>query len=92
MAGLLSASRSTATLGSSSILPMSSWLPTATTRSAPGSWRRLDFRRLMTGFGSAASRLGRTDVGPITLPEMVDNARRVVQTVDVPVIADPAAG
>ena len=42
----------------------------------------------MTGFGSAASRLGRPDVGLMTLSEMVDNARRIAQAVDIPVIAD----
>jgi 2-methylisocitrate lyase-like PEP mutase family enzyme len=46
----------------------------------------------MTGFGSAASRLGRPDVGLITLPEMVDNARRIAQAVDIPVIADADTG
>jgi len=46
----------------------------------------------MTGFGSAASRLGRPDVGLMTLSEMVDNARRIVQAVDIPVIADADTG
>ena len=46
----------------------------------------------MTGFGSSASRLGRPDVGLMTLPEMVDNARRIVQAVDIPVIADADTG
>jgi 2,3-dimethylmalate lyase len=46
----------------------------------------------MTGFGSAASRLGRPDVGLMTLPEMVDNARRIAQAVDIPVIADADTG
>jgi 2,3-dimethylmalate lyase len=46
----------------------------------------------MTGFGSAASRLGRPDVGLMTLPEMVDNARRIAQSVDIPVIADADTG
>src|SRR6516225_7511551 len=46
----------------------------------------------MTGFGSAASRLGRPDVGLMTLSEMVDNARRIVEAVDVPVIADADTG
>ena len=31
----------------------------------------------MTGFGSAASQLGRPDIGLMSLPEMVDNARRI---------------
>jgi 2,3-dimethylmalate lyase len=46
----------------------------------------------MTGFGTAAGRLGRPDVGLLTLPEMVDNARRIVQAVGVPVIADADTG
>jgi 2,3-dimethylmalate lyase len=46
----------------------------------------------MTGFGSAASRLGRPDIGLMTLPEMVDNARRIVQAVDIPVVADADTG
>jgi 2-methylisocitrate lyase-like PEP mutase family enzyme len=46
----------------------------------------------MTGFGSAASRLGRPDVGLMALPEMVDNARRIAQAVDIPVIADADTG
>ena len=40
----------------------------------------------MTGFGSSAARLGRPDIGLMTFPEMVDNARRIVQAVDIPVI------
>jgi 2-methylisocitrate lyase-like PEP mutase family enzyme len=46
----------------------------------------------MTGFGSSASHLGRPDVGLMTLPEMVDNARRIGQAVDIPVIADADTG
>ena len=46
----------------------------------------------MTGFGSAASRLGRPDVGLMSMAEMVDNARRIVQAVDIPVIADADTG
>jgi 2,3-dimethylmalate lyase len=46
----------------------------------------------MTGFGSAASRLGQPDVGLLTLPEMVDNAHRIAQAVDIPVIADADTG
>jgi 2,3-dimethylmalate lyase len=46
----------------------------------------------MTGFGSAAARLGRPDVGLMTLPEMVDNARRIAQAVDIPVVADADTG
>jgi 2,3-dimethylmalate lyase len=46
----------------------------------------------MTGFGSAASRLGQPDVGLMSLPEMVDNARRIAQAVEIPVIADADTG
>ena len=46
----------------------------------------------MTGFGSAASRLGRPDVGLMTMPEMVDNAHRIAAAVDLPVIADADTG
>jgi carboxyvinyl-carboxyphosphonate phosphorylmutase len=46
----------------------------------------------MTGFGSAAAQLGRPDVGLMTLTEMVDNARRIVEAVDVPVVADADTG
>jgi 2,3-dimethylmalate lyase len=46
----------------------------------------------MTGFGSSASRLGQPDVGLLTLPEMVDNARRIAQAVAIPVIADADTG
>lgn len=46
----------------------------------------------MTGFGTSASLLGRPDVGLLTMPEMVDNARRIVEAVSVPVIADADTG
>lgn len=46
----------------------------------------------MTGFGTAASVLGRPDIGLLTFSEMVDNARRIVQAVEVPVIADADNG
>ena len=46
----------------------------------------------MTGFGSAASRLGRPDVGLMTMSEMVDNARRIAAAVAIPVIADADTG
>jgi 2,3-dimethylmalate lyase len=46
----------------------------------------------MTGFGSAASRLGRPDVGLMTMSEMVDNARQIAEAVDIPVIADADTG
>jgi 2,3-dimethylmalate lyase len=46
----------------------------------------------MTGFGTAASMLGRPDVGLLTLSEMVDNARRISAAVQIPVIADADTG
>ncbi len=46
----------------------------------------------MTGFGSAASLLGRPDVGLLGLSEMVDNARRITQATSLPVVADADTG
>ena len=46
----------------------------------------------MTGFGTTASLIGRPDVGLLSGSEMVDNARRIVAAVDVPVIADADTG
>ena len=46
----------------------------------------------MTGFGTAAGRLGRPDVGLLTMSEMVENARRIVDAVGLPVIADADTG
>lgn len=46
----------------------------------------------MTGFGTAAAVLGRPDVGLLTMTEMVENAKRIVAAVDVPVIADCDTG
>jgi carboxyvinyl-carboxyphosphonate phosphorylmutase len=46
----------------------------------------------MTGFGTAASLLGRPDVGLVTMTEMVDNARRIVRACSLPVIADADTG
>ena len=68
---------------------------------APGAYDALTARLVeqagfgavyMTGFGTSASLLGRPDVGLLTLSEMVDNARRIVQAVEVPVIADADNG
>jgi carboxyvinyl-carboxyphosphonate phosphorylmutase len=68
---------------------------------APGAYDTLSARIIeaagfpavyMTGFGSAASLLGRPDVGLLGMSEMVDNARRIVEAVDVPVIADADTG
>jgi carboxyvinyl-carboxyphosphonate phosphorylmutase len=46
----------------------------------------------MTGFGTAASLLGRPDVGLVTMSEMVDNASRIVRATSLPVIADADTG
>jgi carboxyvinyl-carboxyphosphonate phosphorylmutase len=68
---------------------------------APGAYDALSARMVeqagfdvvyMTGFGTTASLIGRPDVGLLTGAEMVDNARRIVAAVDVPVIADADTG
>jgi 2,3-dimethylmalate lyase len=68
---------------------------------APGAYDALSARLVegagfeavyMTGFGTSASLLARPDVGLLTFSEMVDNARRLVQAVKVPVIADADNG
>jgi 2,3-dimethylmalate lyase len=46
----------------------------------------------MTGFGTAASLLGRPDVGLVTAGEMLDNVRRIAAATDLPVIADADTG
>ncbi len=46
----------------------------------------------MTGFGQSASHLGLPDAGYISLPEMVERARNMVQAVGIPVIADADTG
>jgi len=68
---------------------------------APGAYDALSARLIeaagfpavyMTGFGSAASLLGRPDVGLLGMSEMVDNARRIAGAIAVPVIADADTG
>jgi carboxyvinyl-carboxyphosphonate phosphorylmutase len=68
---------------------------------APGAYDALTARIIeqagfpavyMTGFGTSASLLGRPDVGLLTMTQMVDNARRISQAVDVPVISDADTG
>src|SRR6202008_1946604 len=68
---------------------------------APGAYDALSARLIeaagfpavyMTGFGTAASYLGRPDVGLLGMSEMVDQARRIVAAVQVPVIADADTG
>ncbi|MCX5042105.1 oxaloacetate decarboxylase [Aldersonia sp. NBC_00410] len=46
----------------------------------------------MTGFGTAASMIGRPDVGLLTATEMADNARRMAAAIDLPLIADADTG
>ncbi|MGH2486641.1 MAG: isocitrate lyase/PEP mutase family protein, partial [Ktedonobacterales bacterium] len=46
----------------------------------------------MTGFGASAALLGQADVGLLTQTEMVENARRIVQAVGIPLIADADTG
>ena len=46
----------------------------------------------MTGYGQAASHLGKPDVGLLTLTEMVARAANIVEAVNVPVIADADTG
>ncbi len=46
----------------------------------------------VTGFGASASLLGRPDVGLLTLSEMADQVRRIVQAVGIPVVADADTG
>jgi carboxyvinyl-carboxyphosphonate phosphorylmutase len=68
---------------------------------APGAYDALTARIIeqagfpavyMTGFGTSASLLGRPDVGLLTMTQMVDNARRIAQAVDIPVISDADTG
>ncbi|ACB85720.1 isocitrate lyase/PEP mutase family protein [Natranaerobius thermophilus] len=46
----------------------------------------------MTGYGQAASVLGKPDVGLLTMTEMLDRANKIVNAVNVPVIADADTG
>src|SRR5207302_1458020 len=64
---------------------------------APGAYDCLSARLIesagfpvvyMTGFGTSAAYLGRPDVGLLGMSEMVDNAKRIVDAVAIPVIAD----
>jgi 2-methylisocitrate lyase-like PEP mutase family enzyme len=61
--------------------------------SRPSLIERAGFRAVYTtGFGTAASLLGRPDIGLLTLSEMVDNTWRIAQVVEVPVVADADDG
>lgn len=46
----------------------------------------------MTGYGQAASALGKPDIGLLSMTEMLDRARKIVSSVDIPVIADGDTG
>src|SRR3954469_13043961 len=68
---------------------------------APGAFDGLSARLIeragfpavyLTGFGASASLLGRPDIGLLSFGEMVDHARRLVQAVGIPVIADADDG
>lgn len=68
---------------------------------APGAYDALSARLVeqagfdvvyMTGFGTTAALLGRPDVGLLGGAEMVDNARRMVAAVELPVLADADTG
>jgi carboxyvinyl-carboxyphosphonate phosphorylmutase len=68
---------------------------------APGAYDALSARLVeeagfravyMTGFGTAASLLGRPDIGLLSASEMIDNARRIAGCVAIPVIADADTG
>lgn len=68
---------------------------------APGAYDALSARLVeaagfpavyMTGFGTAASFLGRPDAGLLDMGEMVGNAGRMAAAVSVPVLADADTG
>jgi 2-methylisocitrate lyase-like PEP mutase family enzyme len=68
---------------------------------APGAYDGLSARLVeragfpavyLTGFGASASLLGRPDVGLLSFDEMAGHARRLVQAVAVPLIADADDG
>ena len=46
----------------------------------------------MTGFGTSLTRLGMPDVGLLTATEMIDNASRIVDACELPVVADADTG
>jgi methylisocitrate lyase len=51
--------------------------------------QKIGFESVFTsGYGISASYLGRPDLGLLTASETLDNARRIVHSVEVPVIAD----
>src|SRR3989338_2389432 len=46
----------------------------------------------MTGFGTSLTRLGMPDVGLLTASEMIDNAGRIADASELPVVADADTG
>lgn len=46
----------------------------------------------MTGAGTSATRLGRPDVGLLTMSEMIDNASKIANSVEIPLISDADNG
>ena len=46
----------------------------------------------MTGYGQAASALGKPDIALLSMTEMLDRARKMVSAVEIPVIADADTG
>lgn len=73
----------------------------STPLTAPGCYDALGARLIeeagfdvayMTGFGTSASLLGRPDVGLVNQGEMLDNIRRIVSAVSLPVIVDADTG
>ena len=46
----------------------------------------------MTGFGTSLTRLGMPDVGLLTASEMIDNASRIADAAELPLIADADTG
>lgn len=54
---------------------------------------KLGFKAVyMTGYGQAASVLGKPDIGLLSMTEMLDRARKFATAVDIPVIADGDTG
>lgn len=46
----------------------------------------------MSGFGTSVSSFGLPDIGFLTMTEMVENARRMANAIDIPLIADADTG
>jgi 2-methylisocitrate lyase-like PEP mutase family enzyme len=46
----------------------------------------------MTGYGTSAANFGLPDIGLLTMTEMVENAKRISESVNIPVIADADTG